>query len=145
MLGAPEVSSTDSIPTGFCSQKLWELIFLALEPLAGGPGVGLWLLTPKISLPNFYPPHVGEGPDCSASAPLLPVRMDVVSLILYLSDFHLTRFLTFLSDGCSFLDVILMWLCKGVSHVCLRCQLKIWVLILLFTDCLFLGKLTKLL
>ena len=33
------VSSTDLIPTGFCSQKMWGLIFLALEPWAGGPGV----------------------------------------------------------------------------------------------------------
>ena len=30
--------------------------------------------------PNFYPPHMSEGPDCSISAPLLPVLMDVVSL-----------------------------------------------------------------
>ena len=26
----------------------------------GWPGVGLGLLTPEISLLNFYPPHVGE-------------------------------------------------------------------------------------
>ena len=32
LLGTPEVSSTNSIPGGFCSQKLWRLIFLALEP-----------------------------------------------------------------------------------------------------------------
>ena len=49
--------------------------------LGWGPGVGLELLTPEISLPNFYPPHVGEGPACSVSVPLLPVWMDVVSLI----------------------------------------------------------------
>ena len=48
VLGAPAVSSTDLIPTGFCSQKLWGLIFLALEPWAAGPGVvGLGLLAPK--------------------------------------------------------------------------------------------------
>ena len=40
VLGAPAVSSTDLIPTGFCSQKLWGLIFLALEPWAEGLGVG---------------------------------------------------------------------------------------------------------
>ena len=82
LLGAPEISSTDSIPTGFCSQKLWGLIFLALEPWAGGPSVGLELLTPKIFLLNFYPPHMGEGPVHSTSVPLLPVWMDVISLIL---------------------------------------------------------------
>ena len=55
LLRAPAASSTDPIPTGFCSQELWELIFLALESWAGGPGVGLGLLAPEISLPNFYP------------------------------------------------------------------------------------------
>ena len=47
-----------------------------------GPGVGLGLLAPEISLPNFYPPYMGEGPAHSASVPLLPVWIDVVSLIL---------------------------------------------------------------
>ena len=37
------------------SQKLWGLIFLVLEPWAGGPGVGLGLLVPEIALLNFYP------------------------------------------------------------------------------------------
>ena len=46
LLGALEVSSTDIIPAGFCSQKLWGLIFLVLEPWAGGPCEGLGLLTP---------------------------------------------------------------------------------------------------
>ena len=56
--------------------------FLALEPLAVEPRVDLGLLAPKISLPNFYPRHEGVGPDCSESVPLLPVWMDVFSLIL---------------------------------------------------------------
>ena len=34
----------------------------------GGPGVGLGLLTPEISLLNFYPPPVGEGLAHSMSA-----------------------------------------------------------------------------
>ena len=58
LLGAPDVSSTDSIPTGFCSQKLWGLIFLELESWPGGPGVCLELLTPEISILNFYPQHM---------------------------------------------------------------------------------------
>ena len=49
---------------------------------AGGPGVGLGLLAPEISLPNFYPPHVDETPACSEFVPLLPVWVDMVSLIL---------------------------------------------------------------
>ena len=49
---AAAVSSTDSTPAGFCSQ-MWELIFLALEPWARGPGVGMGILSPKISLLDF--------------------------------------------------------------------------------------------
>ena len=49
--------SLDSIPTSFCSQKLWGLIFLALEPRVRCPGVVLGLLAPKISLLSFYPSH----------------------------------------------------------------------------------------
>ena len=82
MLGTAEIPSINPIPAAFCSQKLWGLIFLALEPWAGGPGVGLGLFAPKISLLNVYPPHVDVGAALSASAPLLPVWMDVVSLIL---------------------------------------------------------------
>ena len=78
---APEVSSTNSIPAAFRSQKLWKCTFLSLEPWAGGPGVGLGLLTPEISLPIFYPQYVGVGPAHSTSAPLLPACMDVGSLI----------------------------------------------------------------
>ena len=61
LLRTPEMSSTDSIPTGFYSQKLWGLIFLALELWAGGTGVGLGPLAPEISLLNFYPPHMDVG------------------------------------------------------------------------------------
>ena len=77
----PEVSSTDSVPDGFYSQKLWGLIFQVLELWVGGPGVGLVLLTLETSLPNFYPPHMDVGPAPSMSSPLLPVWMDVISLI----------------------------------------------------------------
>ena len=69
------------MPPGVCSQKVWGLIFLALEPWAGEPGVGLGLLAPEISPLNFYPSHMGVGPSCSVSATLLPAWMDVVSLI----------------------------------------------------------------
>ena len=74
LLGAPEVSSTDSIPIGFCRQELWGLISLALETWAEGPGVGLGLLAPEKALPYFYPPHVGVGPACSTSTP--PTSLD---------------------------------------------------------------------
>ena len=55
-------------------------IFLALEPWAGGPIVGLGLLIPKISLPYFYPPHVDVDPFHVSAPP--SSQMDVVSLIL---------------------------------------------------------------
>ena len=71
LLGPPEVCSTDSISAWFCSQNLWGIIFMTLKPWSVGPGVGLGLLPPKISLPNFYPPHVDVGPDHSTSPPLL--------------------------------------------------------------------------
>ena len=41
------------------------LIFLALEPWAGEPGVGLGLLDPKLSLLNFHPLQVDVGPASS--------------------------------------------------------------------------------
>ena len=78
MLEALEFSSTNSISAGFCSQKLQGLIFLALEPWGGGLGVGLGLLVSELSLPIFHPPHTGMGSAHSASAPLLPVWMNVV-------------------------------------------------------------------
>ena len=49
--------------------------------LGWGPGVRLGLLSPMISLSNFYLPHVDVGPACSTSAPLLQAWIDVVSLI----------------------------------------------------------------
>ena len=77
-----EASSTNSIPAGFAARNCRDLSFWHWNPgLGGGQGVGLGLLTPKISLPNFYLPHVGVGPAHSVSVPLLPVWMNVVSLI----------------------------------------------------------------
>ena len=46
------------------------------NPGLGGPGVGLRLLTPEMSLPNFYPLRMGVGPACSTSLPCPPVWMD---------------------------------------------------------------------
>ena len=58
--------------------------------LGWGPGVGLGFFAPETSLPSFYPPHMGVGPAHSMSPPLLPVWMDVVSLIPELSGLHST-------------------------------------------------------
>ena len=54
-------------------------------PATGTLGRGAWygagLLAPEIFLLNFYPPHMGKRLAGSMSVPLLPVLMDVVSLI----------------------------------------------------------------
>ena len=55
LLRASATFFTNSVPTGFCSQKLWGLVFLALESCAGGPGVALGILAPLISCLNSYP------------------------------------------------------------------------------------------
>ena len=72
LLRGPAVSSTDSVPTSFSSQKLWENNFLALESWTGESGVGLGLLDPEISLPNFNP--------CGCGASLLSVCTPPTSL-----------------------------------------------------------------
>ena len=61
LLRAPEASSTNSVPAGFHSQKLWGFISLALESWAGGFGVDLGLLAPEISLPSIYPHGCGAS------------------------------------------------------------------------------------
>ena len=125
--------------TAWCSRSFfhWLTPCWFLQPEMGtyptGTGTLGWragLLTPVISLPNFYPPHVGVGPALSTSASLLSVWMDVVSLILYLSDFHSNRF-----HSCQtsiqldfwwfwvMVVVILLWLWEEASHVCLCCHL----------------------
>ena len=86
---------------------------MALEPWAGGPDVRLGLLAPKIPLPNFYPPHKDVGPAHFASLPLLPVWMDVDSLILQLSDFYSTRFLMVLS-------MVVLYFLLEFGHACVR-------------------------
>ena len=59
-----------------------ETYFPGTGTLGWGPDMGLEFLTPKISLLNFYLLHIGYGPAHSLSVPLLPVWMDVISLIL---------------------------------------------------------------
>ena len=68
-------------PRWFLQSEVVETYLPGSGTLGWGTGVGLGPLTPEISLLNFYPPHVGEGTDYSTSAPLLPVWMDLISLI----------------------------------------------------------------
>ena len=99
-----------TISAVFYRQKLWELIFLGLELWARGPVVGLGLLAPKISLLNFYPPHVDVGQAQCASPSLTSVdgcgffSSIVVGLPLNLFSDISERWLFYI------LVVILMWL-----------------------------------
>ena len=86
--GTPPHSAT--IPVGFYSLKLWWLFFLALEPWAWGPGVGLGFSLFRGGLHSwdipidFYSPHSDVGPAHSASLPLLPVScvFFIISLLV---------------------------------------------------------------
>ena len=116
---ALSASSTNSIPAGFHSQKLWGLIFPALESWARCPGVDLGLLVPEISLPDFYLLGCRVSLFCIHAS---PSRLDecgffnsiVVRLPLNLIIDVPERWLFYI------LVVILICLCKNVSHVCLH-------------------------
>ena len=89
-------------PHRICSQKLWGLTFLTVELWAGWSGVGLGSLIPKVSL-LIFTYHMSVL-DClfyiSTSLSLLPIWMNVTSLIPWLSDFHTVDFLMILGDSC---------------------------------------------
>ena len=99
-LGLQNYLPSTQPPLVIAAQKFGGLIFLALEPW-DGELVGWNSLLPRYSPLNFYPPPMDVGSAHSVSPPLLPVWMDVVSLISQSSDFHSTEFLMILSDGCS--------------------------------------------
>ena len=69
----------------FLQPEVMGTFLPGIEPWAGWPGIGLGLLTPVISLPSFYLPHIRVGPACSAFLPLLPVWMDVFFFLIYSS------------------------------------------------------------
>ena len=84
--------------------------------------LGLGLLAPEISLPNSYAHQYGTSPFCICTP---PISLDgcgffnsiVVRLLLCpISDVPESWWLYILV-------IILMWLCKEVSHVCLSCHL----------------------
>ena len=80
-LGLQKFLSSTQCPLVFAARSYGDLPSQQWNP-------GLWGLvwgldsSLKISLLNCYPPHVDGEPACSMSLPLLPVWMDVVSLIL---------------------------------------------------------------
>ena len=99
---------------GFFSQKVWWLIFLALEPWVGGPDIRRGLLAPKIYLLNFFPPYSDLGPAPSAFPSLLLVWMDVVTSVRICQTFIQLYFWWFWWLF-YILVVILMCLCEEYS------------------------------
>ena len=91
-------------PYRFLQQEVVGTYLPGTGILGREPGVGLGLLSPEISLPLFIcHMWVRDRPFCIPASPLyLPVWIDVISsLIPWLQDLNLTRFLQVLSDGCS--------------------------------------------
>ena len=73
-LGLQKCLSQTHSPLFFAARNYGDLFSWHWNP-------GLGLLTPEISLLNFYPPYVGERLAHFTSVLLLPVFMDMVSLI----------------------------------------------------------------
>ena len=82
LLRASAASSSDLIPAGFGTQKLWGLLFLSLESLAGGLvcfGSG----SPRsCDIPPEFLSMWVWGQPVLCLRPLIPVWRDVVTLIL---------------------------------------------------------------
>ena len=130
LLGTLEVSSTDSIPTGFCNQKLWGLIFLALESWAG-----TGTTHPQLIPPKFITTTCGCGTSpFHSSTP--PTSLDGCG---FFNSIVVRLPLNLISDGSEWwlfynLVVILMWLCEETSRTYL-CHHLHWKILseLLFT------------
>ena len=76
MLWVPEVFSTDPTPTGFTGRSCGEL-----SSWHWNPGLGVYSEIFLRYPSGVFIYHLNVGSACSMSAPLLPVWMDVVSLI----------------------------------------------------------------
>ena len=81
-MGLQNFLSPIHFPLVFADRSYGDLPSWHWIPGLGGPGMVLGLFAPKISLLNFYPPHVDMRPGSSVSLSLLPVWVNVVSLIL---------------------------------------------------------------
>ena len=83
------------LPPVFTARSYGDLsVFLALEPQAGWSGVGLASLVTEVYLPMFIR-HTWVWDHLfhiSASPTLLPIWMNVTSLIFWLLDFHPAQF-----------------------------------------------------
>ena len=105
----------------FLQLEIVGLIFLALESWDRGPGVGLRLFDPEISLLNFYPHGCGVSPFCACAPPTSLDGCGLFNVVVRLP-------INLISDGSEcwlflIFSVILMWLCEEGSHVCPHCHL----------------------
>ena len=80
LFGAPEVSSTNSILL-FLQPEVVGTYLPGTGPWAGGTWCGARTPHSQDIPSTFYPPHVDVGLAHFTSATLLPVWIDVVSLI----------------------------------------------------------------
>ena len=109
---------TNSNPIGFYSQKLWGLIFLALQPWVGVPSMGLAPPSSQDIPPKFLSTTRVWGP-AQSRVPVSPTFRDGCGFFS-----SIVGGLPFnsISDGSEWLlvcnlVVILMWWCQEVSHV----------------------------
>ena len=106
-------------PHWFLQPELWGLIFLALKPWVGGLGMGLGLLTPEISLPNFYPVAVGPARPC-----LHPSSQSGWMCFCFFNSVVVRLPFNLISVGSEkwlfYILVVILLLCNEVSHVCPR-------------------------
>ena len=130
-------SHSSAIPACFHSQKLWGLLFLALEPWAGECNLRLGPVTLQEGPPQmkysslFLNAHLGVGPVCSVTLPLLPVSIWLLLYTLSFRSFVQLNFRWFLMIAV--LVVILnVALGEGKHSIYLFCHLE-WKL---FSICL---------
>ena len=105
------LSSTASVPAGFCSQKLGDFSSWHWDPGLGGLVWGQDSSLPRYPS-QFLSPHLGVGPACSASVPLLPV------MTWFLLEFCSWRpSMSSVSDGSErWLSVVQLQVCCGCGR-----------------------------
>ena len=114
----PEISSTDSDPTGFCSQMLWGLTFLVLRTWAGGALCEAGTPHSQDIPPKFLSTTHGCGTRlfCVSTSPTSLDGWSFFNSIVVRLPFNS------ISDGSEWwlfyiLIVTLIWLCKEAKRV----------------------------
>ena len=124
-LGLQKFLPLTQSPLVFAARIYGDLDTLHWNPGLGGPGVGLGLLAPEISLPNLSTTCGCETSPSHVCTP--PTSLDGCGF--FNSIVHRLPFNS-ISDSAErwlfyILVLILTWLCKGASYVCL-CHYLDW-------------------